>query len=80
MNDINDFYKKNPHVVISDRKFASSIDIDAYKYVNHKRMVGIAIVTSKENASEDLIKEQEMFKSLEEAKDWAASFVAYAVK
>ena len=50
-------------------------------------MVGIAIVTSKENASEDLIKEQEMykgsftfFKSLEEAKDWAASFVAYAVK
>lgn len=87
IKDINDFYKKNPHVVISDRKFAASIDIEAYKYVNHKRMVGIAIVSANENASEELIKEQEIykgsfafFKTLEEAKDWAASFVAYAVK
>ena len=85
INDLNEFYKKRTHVVISDRKFASSIDLEAYRHVNHKRMVGIAIVTTNEDAADELVKEQEIykgsfvfFKSLNEAKDWAASFVEYA--
>ncbi len=80
--DLDTFYKKRPHVIISDRKFTASVDTKSYKYVNHKRMVGIAVVTSNENAKQELVKEQELyggsfafFKTVEAAKEWAGNFV-----
>lgn len=80
--DIEDFYKKRCHVLISDRKRTSSIDTKAYKYVNHKRTVAIAVVTSNDNAKKELVKEQELyggsfalFKTLENAIEWARNFV-----
>ena len=84
LQDLDKVYKKQPYVFISDRKFASSVDTEAYRHVNYKRLKGIAIVSQNENIKTELEEEQKLykgsfafFKDVESAKDWAKSFLSH---
>ena len=65
-----------------DRKEETTIDLKSYKLANPKQVIGIAIVSKAEKIFDQLIKEQRLFKNsfaffktVDEAKDWAESFV-----
>ncbi len=81
MQDIAEYYNKRQYVYISNRKMRAIVDLKAYKHVNNKQLVALAIVTDDPNPEEYLIKEQELFngpfaffKTLEQAISWAATF------
>ena len=77
------YFGKRKYVYISDREFGHKVDLSAYKYVDAKRVVGIALVSSQR---EELIvtagQEQAaysgsfgVFNTLESAVSWAYSFM-----
>lgn len=79
MIDIDDFYKNQQYVFISHRKFTLAVQPEAYKYVNPKKMIGVAIVA--DNLGDNLIEEQSLyrgsfafFKNQEQAVSWADTF------
>jgi hypothetical protein len=77
-----DHYGNRPYVFIASRDFASPISPDAYKTINPKIMVGLAIVSESEAVKQEAYNEQELyggsfsyFKTVEEAKDWAKTVI-----
>lgn len=77
-----DHYNGNKFVFISNRKFASNIEPEAYKAVNPKYMVGIAIVSENLDVKVKALTEQELYRgsfsfftSEDEAADWANTVV-----
>lgn len=75
-------YGKRKFVFISNRPFASPIETTAYKAVNPKFMVGLAIVSEDEGVREEAMREQELFKgsfsyfkTINEAEGWANTVV-----
>ena len=80
--DVLNHFGKRKYVIIVDRKEETTIDLKSYKLANPKQVIGIAIVSKAEKIFDQLIKEQRLFKNsfaffktVAEAKDWAASFV-----
>ncbi len=81
MTDIDGFYKNGKYVFISHRRFTLAVQSDSYKYVNAKKMIGVAIVGDGEDPTENLIEEQSLyggsfafFKNKEQAISWAETF------
>lgn len=83
ITSVKDYFGNKKIVYISNREFGYDVDVSVYKMVNPKRMVAIAIVTSKR---EEIIlaaaKEQEAYKgsfgvfnSIDSAVSWAQSFI-----
>lgn len=75
-------YGKRPYVFIANRDFASPISPDAYKAINPKFMIGLAIVSESEAVKQEAYNEQELyggafsyFKTIDEAKDWAKTVI-----
>lgn len=71
-------YGKRKFVFIGNRPFASDIDPKAYKAVNHKLMIGLAIVSQTAEVKQEAINEQPLYKgsfsffnTVDEAVDWA---------
>lgn len=76
-------YGKRQFVYISDREFGHKVHISAYKLVDPKKMVGIALVSShKEELIVSASEEQAVysgsfgvFNNLDSAVSWAQSFL-----
>lgn len=75
-------YGNRPYVFIASRDFASPISPDAYKAINPKAMVGLAIVSENEAVKQEAYNEQELFggsfsyfKTVAEAADWARTVI-----
>lgn len=83
LSSIKNHYGNTRVVYISNRKLGHQIDISAYKLVDPKRLVAIAIVASnREEALVSASKEQAaysgsfgVFDTLDSAISWAKSFV-----
>ncbi|MGB5941725.1 MAG: hypothetical protein WBG71_02495 [Leeuwenhoekiella sp.] len=82
LNNISQHYGASKYVWISYRKTAIELDPKAYDFVDHKQMVGIAIVSDHIESPEILIPEQELydgsfayFPTLEQAISWAKTVV-----
>ena len=74
-------YKRQKFVYISHRRSATTIDLNSYKHINQRQIVGIAIVSENENTEFELLKEQSLyegpfalFKTLKQAIAWAETF------
>ncbi|MGJ8683593.1 MAG: thymidylate synthase [Nonlabens sp.] len=81
LKDLNAHFHSKPYVYISNRAFAHDIDLDVYKLVNPKKLIGIAIVSPHENEIERAVEEQSLysgsfglFKNIESAVAWAITF------
>ncbi|BAO54502.1 hypothetical protein [Nonlabens marinus] len=83
LNSSKKYFGKNKYVYISDREIGHNVDLSVYKYVDAKRVIGIAIVSSHR---EELIvsagKEQAaysgsfgVFNTMDSAISWAESLV-----
>lgn len=83
LSSLKSHFGKNKYVYISDRELSRNVDLSVYKMVDARRMIGIALVSSKR---EELIttasKEQAaysgsfgVFNTIESAVSWALSFV-----
>jgi len=77
-----DHYDGKKFVFISSREFASNIEPKAYRAINPKYMVGLAIVSEIDAVKEEAVKEQQLFegsfsffKTEEEAANWADTVV-----
>ncbi|SRX54213.1 hypothetical protein [Aequorivita sp. CIP111184] len=75
-------YKNKKYVFIASRKFASPISPAAYRAINPKYMVGLAIVSGSDVVKEEAYNEQGLFKgafsyfkTIAEAEDWANTVV-----
>lgn len=73
-----DHYGKRKFVFISNRPFESDIHPKAYKAINSKLMVGLAIVSATEAVKQEAANEQSLykgvfsfFKTVDEAVNWA---------
>ncbi len=83
LSSIKDHYGKRPMVYISDREFGHGVDLSVYKLIDHKKIVGIAIVSShKEEIIITASAEQALyggsfcvFNTLDSAVSWAKSFI-----
>ncbi|SCY27331.1 hypothetical protein SAMN05192588_1988 [Nonlabens sp. Hel1_33_55] len=83
LTSVKDHFGNKKMVYISNREFGYDVDVSIYKLVNSKKMVAIAIVSSKrEEIVVKAAKEQEVYKgsfgvfnSIESAVSWAQSFV-----
>ncbi len=74
-------FQNRKFVYISHRKSAPVIDLNSYKYVNQKQILGIAIVSNGDNLQIDLLKEQSLFegpfasfRTLKQAIAWSETF------
>lgn len=79
---LNGHYIDAPYVFISKRDFVSKVTPGAYKFINPKHMVGLAIVSEEEQVRELAIEEMDLFsgafcffKTIDEAVDWASTVV-----
>ena len=80
---IDDYYGNRKKVYISDRSAGYEVDQSFYKKIDHKKLIGIAIVSNdREKAIQIAQKEQDVYKgsfavfnSMESAVSWAKSFV-----
>jgi len=77
-----DHYEKRPYVFISNRALPSDIDPAAYKAINSKIMVGLAIVSESEAVRNEAMVEMDMydgsfsyFKTVDEAVEWAKTVI-----
>lgn len=77
-----DDYENKKYVFITSRKFALPISPDAYKAINPKYMVRLAIVSECDAVKKEAYNEQEFFKgafsyfkTIAEAGDWANTVV-----
>ena len=68
--------------MISDRKNSYKVDSAAYKFINPKKIVGIALVSSNEKVKMDAEEKQQLydgsfgfFTTVEEAVDWAKTVI-----
>lgn len=75
------YYKVEPFVLITYRKFHQPIDLNVYKGRILKNMIGFAIVSDNPEERRRAVAEQALwnnaftfFTDLEEAKSWAESF------
>ena len=75
-------YDRRPFVFISNREFASNIDPKAYKTIDAKRMVGLAIVSENEMVKQEATNEMDLYKgsfsyftTVEEAREWSNTVV-----
>ena len=75
-------YGDRKYVFISNRSFASAIDPKAYKAINPKYMVGLAIVSESEAVKQEAYNEQALydgsfcyFKTVAEAVNWAETVI-----
>ncbi|OAD90811.1 hypothetical protein A7A78_13960 [Aequorivita soesokkakensis] len=75
-------YVNRKYVFIASRKFASPISPSAYKAINPKYMVGLAIVSESDAVKKEAYNEQGLFngafsyfKTIAEAEDWANTVV-----
>ncbi len=78
-------FKDRQFVLISDRKDSYNVDSAAYKFINPKKIVGIALVSSNDKVKEDAFHKQELyngsfgfFSTVEEAVDWAKTVIREA--
>ncbi|MDN3723599.1 hypothetical protein QRD02_04335 [Aequorivita sp. SDUM287046] len=82
---IRESYKEHfgnkPFVVIADRRYPHTIDLDIYKNGKMKNKIGLAIVSSLEEERERAIVEQKLFPysfaffdNMENARAWAEGF------
>jgi hypothetical protein len=81
----NNHYGKRKYVFISNRNFASPIEPEAYKAINPKYMVGLAIVSESDAVKKEAYNEQELysgsfsfFSTVKEAINWANTVVKKA--
>ncbi|OAB75985.1 hypothetical protein [Cochleicola gelatinilyticus] len=79
---LNLHYNEAPYVFISKRDFVSKVDPNAYRFINPKHMVGLAIVSQEEQVRELAFAEMDLFsgafsffKTIEEAVDWASTVI-----
>ncbi|MBT0607583.1 hypothetical protein [Aequorivita echinoideorum] len=70
------------YVLISDRKDIYKVDSQAYKFVNPRKIVGIALVSENEKVKSDALEKQKLFdgafgffENMEDAIDWAKTVV-----
>ena len=82
LNDVNNFYGNSKVVFVSNRQFSNDVDPEVYKLVDHKKLVGIAIVGSGQQQRVQAANEQALysgsfgfFENLESAISWAQSFI-----
>jgi len=75
-------YDTKKYVFIASREFPSPISPAAYKAINPKYMVGLAIVSENDAVKQEAYNEQGLykgafsyFKTVAEAADWAATVV-----
>ncbi|GEQ85473.1 hypothetical protein ULMS_09810 [Patiriisocius marinistellae] len=75
-------YQNKPYVFISNRAFSSDVDPKAYKEVNPKTMVGLAIVSEDASVKQEAVSEQHLyegafsfFKTVEQAIGWARTVI-----
>ncbi len=78
-------YGNRPYVFIASRDFPSPISPDAYKAINPKNMIGLAIVSENLAVKQEAYNEQELFngsfsyfKTVAEAMDWAKTVIKEA--
>ncbi len=78
-------YGDRKYVFIANRKFASNISPEAYKAIDQKQMVGLAIVSEEEAVKQEAYNEQNLysgsfsyFKTISEAESWANTVVKKA--
>ena len=80
---IKDHYGKRGIVYISQREFSVDLDLSIYKLVDPKRIVGVAIVSSKKEEIVLTASQEQalyagsfgLFSNLDSAISWAKSFV-----
>ena len=80
---VNQHFGKRKMVYISDRELSHDVDTSVYRYIDYKKMIGIAIVSSKrEEAISSASKEQAVYKgsfgvfhTMDSAVSWAKSVV-----
>jgi len=77
-----DHYRQKKYVFIASRKFPSPISPAAYKAINPKYMVGLAIVSDSDAVKDEAYNEQGLFtgafsyfRTVAEAEDWANTVV-----
>ncbi len=77
----NQHFGKKEFVVISDRRYRHTIDLDIYKNGKMKNKKGLAIVSTFEEERERALVEQKLFShsfaffnNMENARAWAESF------
>lgn len=77
-----DYYRERPYVFIANRTLPSDIDPAAYKAINFKLMVGLAIVLENEEVRDEAMVEMDMyngsfsyFKTVDEAIEWAKTVI-----
>ncbi len=77
-----DHYKNRKYVLISNRKKSYQVDSSAYKFINPKKIVGIALVSDDDNVKNDAMEKQLLyngafgfFATVEDAIDWAHTVV-----
>lgn len=75
-------YDRRPFVFISNREFASNIDPKAYRAIDPKKMVGLAIVSESEEVKQEATNEMDLFNgsfsyftTVDEARKWADTVV-----
>jgi len=78
----NKHFRNKPFVLISDRKNSFNVDSSAYKFINPKKIVGIALVSLNEKVKNDAFEKQKLydgafgfFTNIEDAVDWAKTVV-----
>lgn len=81
LTDIQEYYKNKPIVYISDRTYPYKIDINNYKLIDVKKLIGIAIVGQNKKSRDRAASEQALypgsfvyFDEMESAISWAKSF------
>jgi hypothetical protein len=74
-------FGKRPFVVIADRRYPHTLDLDIYKNGKMRNKKGMAIVSTQETEKERALVEQKLFPhsfaffdNLENARAWAQSF------
>ncbi len=79
---VGEHYETKKYVFIASRKFPSPISPAAYKAINPKYMVGLAIVSESDAVKQEAYNEQGLykgafsyFKTIAEAEDWANTVV-----
>lgn len=81
LTDINEYYRNNKIVFISNREFGHAVEPLVYKLVNPKVIVGIAIIGTSKEQKLQAANEQSLyngsfgyFNNIASAVEWASSF------
>lgn len=82
-NVVDSHYKGRKCVVVANREMAKKVNLEVYKDLKSKSIVGIAIVSNNEAVKAEAYKEQELFRgafsyfqTIQEAAGWAETVIS----